>query len=99
MAVDPVTQTNVTAVASLTDVKPVNQEVTKSKPKPSTTDTVTISAAAQALQEATETSAQTAKEARSGDIQAQHLLAREAAAEEAKESPSAKSQESVGNLR
>jgi len=48
-------------------------------------DTVHLSSAAQpqlsagqaALQEATETPAQTAKEARSGDRQAQHLLARE----------------------
>lgn len=44
------------------------------------TDTVKISAAAQALQEATESSAQTAKEASSGDVQARSLLAREAAA-------------------
>ena len=44
------------------------------------TDTVKISAAAQALQEATESSAQTAKEASSGDVQARGLLAREAAA-------------------
>lgn len=48
------------------------------------TDTVTISAAAltaskSAIQEATETPDQTAKEARTGDLQAQRLLAREAA--------------------
>jgi hypothetical protein len=51
-------------------------------------DTVSISSAAlsalkAALQEATETSAQTAKEANSGDLQAQKLLAKEAAAKEA----------------
>ena len=44
-------------------------------------DTVHISSAGQsALQEAIETSAQTAREARGGDRQAQNLLAREAAA-------------------
>ena len=72
---------------------------------PTATDTVQISSAAKAaLQEATETAVQTAKEARSGDLQAQRLLAREAAsAEEANESPAAKAQEaqstSAGNLR
>jgi hypothetical protein len=44
-------------------------------------DTVKISSAAQtALQEAVETSVQTAHEARGGDRQAQRLLAKEAAA-------------------
>ena len=44
-------------------------------------DTVKISNAAQsALQEAVETSVQTAQEARGGDRQAQRLLAKEAAA-------------------
>jgi hypothetical protein len=47
------------------------------QPRPA--DTVHISAAAVALQEATETSAQTAKEAFSGDLQAQRLQAKEAA--------------------
>ena len=47
-------------------------------------DTVTISnAARQALQESAETSTQTAQEAQRGDLQAQHLLAREAAAKQA----------------
>ena len=47
-----------------------------------TTDTVNLSnAALAAYQEATETPAQTAQEARSGDPQAQRLLTREAAAE------------------
>jgi hypothetical protein len=41
---------------------------------------VNISAAAQALQEATESQAQTAREANSGDSQAKRLLAKEAAA-------------------
>src|SRR4029077_8616882 len=50
------------------------------KPQPAATDTVKISVAAQALQEATETQAQTTKEAGSGDLQAKRLLAQEAAA-------------------
>lgn len=48
------------------------------------TDTVQLSQTAQAalaaMQEATETSAQTAKEAGQGDVQAQRLLAKETAA-------------------
>ena len=43
------------------------------------TDTVKLSAAASLRQELTETSAQTAREASHGDIQAKNLLAREAA--------------------
>lgn len=43
-------------------------------------DTVRISAAAQALQEASETSAQTTREAGAGDVQAQRLVAKQAAA-------------------
>jgi hypothetical protein len=50
------------------------------RPQPATTDTVKISVVAQALQEATETQAQTTKEAGSGDVQARRLLAQEAAA-------------------
>jgi hypothetical protein len=49
-------------------------------PQPAVNDTVRISAAAQALQEVTENSAQTTKEASAGDVQAKNLLAREAAA-------------------
>lgn len=48
-------------------------------PASTATDTVHISAAAQAMQEAAETPAQTAREASAGDLQAKHLLAREAA--------------------
>jgi TRAP-type mannitol/chloroaromatic compound transport system substrate-binding protein len=48
-------------------------------PKAAVTDTVQISNAAKILQEATETPAQTAKEAGSGDLQAKALLARETA--------------------
>jgi hypothetical protein len=87
-------------VISATPTKPVNQSTSSPSPqwKPMSTttaspDTVQISTAAQsannpvqvALQEVTETPAQTANEARSGDIQAQKLLAKEAAAEKAAE--------------
>jgi hypothetical protein len=52
------------------------------QPQTSPADTIQISSAAQtALQEVLEAPAQTAKEARSGDHQAQRLLAREAAAQ------------------
>lgn len=47
--------------------------------RPLPTDTVQISAAAQALKEATENPAQTAREAAGGDQQARRLLAKEAA--------------------
>jgi hypothetical protein len=50
-----------------------------SAPKAAVTDTVQISNAAKILREATETPAQTAKEAASGDLQAKALLARETA--------------------
>ena len=82
----------VSAITSATQPQPVVQSTTSSqKPpqsKPQTpsanTDTVRISNAGRAaLQEATETAAQTAKEARSGDRQAQKLLAKEAAAAKA----------------
>jgi hypothetical protein len=43
---------------------------------------VSISSAAQALQEATETATQTAQEAGHGDMQAIHLIAKEAAAKQ-----------------
>jgi hypothetical protein len=59
---------------------PQPQPAAAPKPQPPVTDTVQISAAAKALQEAIETSAQTAHEAGAGDAQAQRLLAKEAAA-------------------
>ena len=59
--------------------KPVDVKKTQAKPQQTTNDKVQISNAAQAaLQEMTETSAQTAKEASAGDHQAQRLLAKEA---------------------
>ena len=63
---------------------PVNQKSTQSKPQPTKTDTVHISnAALAAVQEATETHAQTVNEASHGDSQAQRLLSKEAAAKAA----------------
>jgi hypothetical protein len=60
--------------------KTVTQQAAASKPQPTPTDTVQISsAAAQALKEAIENPAQTAKEAAGGDLQAKRLLAKEAA--------------------
>ena len=87
MSVNPVAQANVTAVASnAPPVKAVNTETPQSNPQPTAAVTVQISSAGRAaLQEATETSAQTEKEAHSGDVQAQRLLAKEAAADEATE--------------
>jgi len=63
---------------------PAGKEAAAPKAQPK--DTVQISSAAkQALQEATETSVQTAKEAQSGDLQAKKLLAKEAAANAAQQ--------------
>lgn len=55
------------------------QPAPQAKPQPSLKDTVQLSAAAALRQELTETSAQTAREASRGDIQAKNRLAREAA--------------------
>jgi hypothetical protein len=55
------------------------QQPAQAKPLAAPTDTVQISAAAQALKEAIENPAQTAHEAASGDLVAKRLLAREAA--------------------
>jgi hypothetical protein len=52
----------------------------KPPPTPSPSDTVNLSSAKAIVQESLETSAQTTKEAASGDIQARNLLARQAAA-------------------
>jgi len=52
-------------------------------------EVVELSSAAQALQEASETPAQTAKEARAGDAQAKRLLAREAAEKAAEKTETA----------
>jgi hypothetical protein len=74
-AVQNAPQPNAVSVKS----KPVQSQPPSSGTIPA--DTVQISSAAQAaLKEATETQAQTAREANGGDHQAQRLLAREAAA-------------------
>jgi hypothetical protein len=76
----------ISPVSSATHVQPAAQpkaaaqQPAPSKSQPAATDTVQISnAAAQALKEAIENPAQTAKEAAAGDVQAKRLLAREAA--------------------
>ena len=60
------------------------QKPAQSHPQSAATDSVQLSAAAQAavaaMKEARETPAQTAKEATGGDLQAKRLLAKEAAA-------------------
>jgi hypothetical protein len=93
MVISPMTQTNPTAVASNAGVTPANKKA--AQPQPAAKDTVQISSAGQsALQEASETHAQTVREAQSGDVQAQRKLARmQASSEEAKESPMVKAQE------
>lgn len=82
----------VSAISNATQPQPVaqstgtsSQEPSQPKPELATGgDTVQLSAAAQAaataFQEAMETPAQTAQEAGRGDLQAQRLLAKEAAA-------------------
>ena len=72
----PVAKTQPAAKSTSPSEKP-----TQSKPSAEPTDTVKISVAAQAMQEATETPQQTAKEAQGGDQQAKRLVAKEAAAE------------------
>lgn len=59
------------------------QSAAPAQPQPAATDTVQLSSARALLQETLETPTQTAREARSGDLQATRLLAREAAAKAA----------------
>lgn len=85
----------ITAISNATQAQPVarsagpsTSKATASAPKPAaSTDSAQLSQAAQAmlaaLQEVAETSTQTAKEAGSGDMQAQRLLAKEAVANSA----------------
>ncbi len=76
----------ISSIASLSPAQPVApappvQQTAVAAPHPRPTDSVQISNSAKALlQESMENSMQTAQEARSGDIQAIHLQAREAAA-------------------
>jgi hypothetical protein len=86
MMISPVN--SVTQTQPAVNSTPVKQQPAQpaATPQPVATDTVKISSAAlAAFQEATETSVQTAKEAGKGDVQAQRLLAREAAAKAAVE--------------
>jgi hypothetical protein len=80
----------INAVSSAVPAQPVAQSAgtaaeksTKSAPQPVAADSVQLSNATQirlaALQETSETAAQTAKEAVHGDHQAQRLLAKESA--------------------
>lgn len=73
-------------VAQTAKTQPQKQAQSKS-PTGTPTDSVTLSKTAQAMlaamKEATETPAQTVKEAGSGDLQAQRLPAKEAAAKSA----------------
>jgi len=85
-AISSLAQANSTVAATQTEPA---QKAAASSPNPAAsqgpaapaavTDTVQISNAARAIQEAIETPVQTAREARCGDRQAQRLLAREAA--------------------
>jgi hypothetical protein len=82
----------INAVSNVANTEPVapvtgtsTQKATQGEPKASgAVDSVQLSKTAQAtlaaLQELTETAAQTAKEAGHGDLQAQRLLTKEAAA-------------------
>ena len=88
----PVSSSVPATAPSVQATSPRQAPVSKGTPKsPSTAptgdvpkDTVRLSSAAQsALVEAAETPAQTAKEATQGDVQAKHLLAKQAAAKAA----------------
>jgi hypothetical protein len=78
--VSPVTSATKVQAQAAVQPSAARQPAAAGKPQPAATDTVKISVAAQALQEATETQAQTTKEAGAGDVQAQRLQAKEAAA-------------------
>ena len=83
------TQTNPAAETPTVEksAAPAQKSAQSQTPSNSTpTDTVQISSAARAaIQEATETQTQTTREAQNGDLQAQRLLAKEAAAKKAEQ--------------
>lgn len=79
----PATTVQAQPEAKATAANPRPAPAQAPSPSPAATDTVQISNAARALQEAVETPSQTAKEASRGDRQAQRLLAKEAAASKA----------------
>ena len=71
---------SVSQVQNVLQTTSVKEKSAQPAPPPATSDTVQISSSAKAaLQELNETSAQTAREAGKGDLQAQRLLARHAA--------------------
>ncbi len=83
--ISPVTSaahTQAAAPSTAASPKPAQPKPAQLKPPPTprSTDTVNLSSAKAIVQESLETSAQTTKEAASGDIQARNLLARQAAA-------------------
>ena len=82
MATMPQSDPRITGTTSPASMPPVSRaKVTQPQPiTPAPVDTVHISSAAKAMQEVMETPAQTAREASGGDMQAQRLLAKEAAA-------------------
>ena len=77
--ISPVTSAAHTQAAAPSTARPKPAQP-KPPPTPSSTDTVNLSSAKAIVQESLETSAQTTKEAASGDIQARNLLAKQAAA-------------------
>ena len=80
--ISPVTsaaQTQAAAPSTAVRPKPLPAKP-QPAPAPSSSDTVNLSSAKAIVQESLETSAQTTKEAASGDIQARNLLAKQAAA-------------------
>jgi hypothetical protein len=77
--ISPVTSAAHTQAAAPSTARPKPAQP-KPPPTPNSTDTVNLSSAKAIVQESLETSAQTTKEAASGDIQARNLLAKQAAA-------------------
>jgi len=81
----------VSPVGNQSTLQPIQAQPAAAKPAPAAapaapaqskaapTDTVQLSSAAKIVQEASETPAQTSKEAAGGDVQAKRLLARESA--------------------
>jgi hypothetical protein len=78
--ITPVTSAAQTQAAAPSTAASPKTAPPKPPPTPRSTDTVNLSSAKAIVQESLETSAQTTKEAASGDIQARNLLAKQAAA-------------------
>ena len=77
--INPVSSATHAQAAAKPAARATAQPAAPAKPQPPHTDTVQVSAAALALNEAIENPVQTAREAAGGDAQAKRLLAREAA--------------------